>query len=485
MQVGRMEFLTRMRSHFYLFTLSTIFCLQPYSSDSDLQILNFRYFVQDRDTWIAHQKYHTPWPCSQCIDNFQTEAKLREHLSNSHNLVHCRLCHFRVTDNDQYNTHLFQKHSVTNVSKKDEDILWESELEDGQKFLCLLCSKSNVMSAFFNHYMGYHHLTLKCFTSIISGRDVPFLIYGADVSTEFIESLKDHAKFGYVDLDNKNLVQNRNTDKRQSSDNDDFLNMLMPEIKQESLSEEEEEVPTDNDQSKDVQIAAIKSYKGDDDFDVTLMELIVLQQCYYEYLTSTLNDINANIVPKNSDINYEKAKSDILIDINCSLCTTKHHTIQTFVTHMYRMHSVKSVPVFSCRVCATTFDTQNELDNHITEELGDFEDLWICQFCDKEFDNREKSRLHLTEHWDSMEYDNCFSPHLGFKCKYCSTLFWNETDREIHQVRVHFNMYKEQYYKCELCSEVFSDKVRQEHINLNKVIVSLSTCDIVIVHLWW
>lgn len=310
--------------------------------------------------------------------------------------------------------------------------------------------------------MGYHHLTLKCFTNIISGKDVPFLLYGADVSTEFVESLKDHAKYGYADLDQKTIVQN--ADKRQN-DSDDFLNILMPEIKQEMLSDVED-VNVDNDQSKDVQIDLIKSYKGDEDFDVTLMELIILQKCYYDYLSSTLNDINSNVVPKNSDIDYEKVKSDVLVDIECSLCKTKHHTIQTFTTHMYKMHSVKSVPVFSCRVCATTFDSQHELDSHVSEELGDFEDLWICQFCDKEFDNRETSRRHLTEHWDIIEYDNCFSPHLGFKCKYCPTLFWNETHRENHQVRVHFNKYKAQYYKCELCSDVFSDKVSADFSNM-------------------
>lgn len=402
-------------------------------------------------------KFHTLWPCSQCVENFPTEAELRVHLSRVHKLVHCRLCHFRVPDNDQYNTHLFQKHNVTNVSSKDDENLWDVDFEGSDKFLCLLCSKSNNLSStFFNHFMGFHHFTLKCFTSMIGGRDLPFSVFGADISAQFVESLREHANFGYIDLDKKH------SDIKPTTHN--LTRISDPDIKEENVSDSED-IKTEQDESDlKAHIQIIKSYKGDEDFDVTLMELIVIQKAYYKYLNQTLNDINSNIVPENSDIDYETAKTDIIMDVDCSLCKTKYHTVHTFITHMYRMHCVKSVPTYSCRICATTFDSQNELDSHTSDELGDFKDLWLCQFCEKEFDNREATRHHLVEHWDMLEYDNCFSPHLGFKCKYCPTLFWNETDRELHQVRVHFSRYKEQYYKCELCMEICSDKVSDTHV---------------------
>ncbi|XP_049873612.1 zinc finger protein 470-like [Pectinophora gossypiella] len=424
-----------------------------------------RYFVPDREAWHAHKKFHTPWPCSQCVEDFPTDVDLKQHLSIAHNLVHCRLCHFRLPDNDQYHTHLFQKHNVSNVSSKDGDILWELEFEGCQKFLCLLCCKSNNLSTtFVNHYMGYHHFTLKCFTYLISGSDFPFTVFGADVSQGFIESLKNTQKCGYVDLDHKQTSEaiQQNIIK----ENENTLRELLSEIKQESVSDVDDAKNENAPEIDKSQLELIKSYKGDEDFDVTLMELVVLQKTYFEYLTGALTAISSNLVPENSDIDYEKAR-EMIAEVNCSLCPNKYSNIQEFTTHMHKMHSVKMVPIFSCRVCATTFDSQNELDSHISDELGDFEDLWLCQFCDKEFDNRVATRRHLIEHMELLEYDNCFSPHLGFKCKYCPTLFWNEPDRETHHTRVHFPKYKDQYYKCE-CSELFSDKIWFTHHYLEK-----------------
>ncbi|XP_059052181.1 zinc finger protein 33B-like [Achroia grisella] len=428
-----------------------------------------RYFVPDRDSWWAHLKFHIPWPCSQCIENFETEAALRQHLSVAHKLVHCRLCHFRVSDDDQYKTHLLQKHNVTNgTTSIDDENMWELDYEGGTKFFCLLCTKANNLSTtFFNHYMGYHHFTLKCFTNVISGRDPPFSVFGADVSSQFIDGqLKNQVRFGYVDLENK-VIETRETENNEASE---MLNVFVPEIKHEVITEVDDKFKEDDKESDEIKKRddeIVKNYKGDEDFDVTLMELILLEKCYFNYVSQTLDDINSNTVPIVSDINYEAIKTNGTLEVTCVLCNTKL-PVQEYPGHVGKMHSVKSVPMFSCRVCATTFDSHPELETHVTEELADFDDLWICQFCDKEFDNRESTRKHLIEHLDIMEYDNCFSPHLGFKCKYCPTLFWNETDREKHQVQVHFDKYQDQYYKCRSCLETYSDKVWFIHHYLEK-----------------
>ncbi|XP_052753279.1 uncharacterized protein LOC113510444 [Galleria mellonella] len=427
-----------------------------------------RYFVPDRETWWTHLKFHIPWPCSQCVENFQTEGALRQHLSSAHKLVHCRLCHFRVSDDDQYKTHLFQKHNVTNVSNISCENLWELDYESGTKFLCLLCSKANNLSTtFFNHYMGFHHFTLKCFTNIISGRDPPFSVFGADVSSQFIDGqLKNQVRFGYIDLEKKCI----DTKEGETRGGSQVLNVLIPEIKQETTGDTNGQYKQEDKESEEIRKRddeIVKTYMGDEDFDVTLMELILLEKCYFDYVNQTLEDINSNTVPIGSDINYRVTKTDAEPEVNCAVCNTKL-PVQEYPGHVGKMHSVKSVPTFSCRVCATTFNSQTELETHVAEELADFDDLWICQFCDKEFDNRESTRRHLVEHLDIMEYDNCFSPHLGFKCKYCPTLFWNETDRETHQVRVHLNKHQDQYYKCESCSEMYSDKVWFIHHYLEK-----------------
>ncbi|CAG9786911.1 unnamed protein product [Diatraea saccharalis] len=415
-----------------------------------------RYFVADREAWANHLTFHIPWSCSQCTESFQTEIEMRHHLSAIHNLVHCRLCHFRVSDDDQYNAHLFQKHNVTNICSKTEDILWEHEYDGSPKFFCILCSKPNNLSInFFNHYMGYHRFTLKCFSSIISGRDIPFSVDGADVSSQFVDGELNQMRYGYMDLDKKSQ-ESFDTD---GGDSNNMINALIPEIKQEITSENEEPKTEKNEPEQKENDDLSETYLGDEDFDITSMELIVLQKSYFDYIDQIINQINGKVFPEESTIDYENEKSETTMKIFCSLCKTNIDTVQAYTIHMRKMHLVKTEPMFTCRVCATTFNTYNELESHAYEELKEFDDLWICQFCEKEFDNREETRRHLNEHWDVLEYDNCFSPHLGFKCKYCPTLFWNETDRRTHEIRVHSSQHKEDCYKCESCSEVFSDNV--------------------------
>lgn len=420
--------------------------------------------MSDRNDWTNHLKFHTPWPCSQCTETYPTEPEMRRHLSIAHNLVHCRLCHFRTTDDEQYDNHLYQKHNVSNVASKYSDILWEIQngnADGPSKFLCLLCSKgNNLTTTFFGHYMGYHHFTLKCLTNIISGVDPPFSVEGANVSVDFIEGqLKNQQKIGYVDSDKKIIVEAEPLKEEVK----ESIIVLVPEIKQEITSDneenEEEGDKLDKDSNVPYQDDPTRNYKGVEDFDVTLVELIVLQDSYFEYVNRTLSHINSNTLADETGLDYKTLKKDTLINTECALCKTKLNSLHTLIAHMSKIHSVKSVPIYSCRVCATTFDARNEFESHVSDEMSEFDDLWLCQFCDKEFDNRETTRKHLNEHWDIIEYDNCFSPHLGFKCKYCPTLFWNETDRETHHVRVHYNNHKNDFYKCQSCCDTFSDKV--------------------------
>ncbi|XP_072949518.1 uncharacterized protein [Epargyreus clarus] len=422
-----------------------------------------RYFVTDRESWTEHSKFHTPWPCSQCVETFHTEVGLRQHLGNVHKLVHCRLCHFRLPVGEEYESHLFQKHNVTNTSCKDEEVFWELDVQRLPKFNCFLCSKTdNLTSTFFTHYMGFHHFTLKCITSFISGSDPPFTVHGAEVSSQFVDGeLRGLNALGYIDGEQKPNENNHENNQSETTD----PSKEQVEQKPKTEFEEKDDENSHRAGSQNESVDDTQGYEGDEDFDITLTELIVLQKCYFDYIKQTLDDISKKLVPEKSDIDNNKA---INIDVNCTICETKYQCVPTFVTHMYKMHCIRSEPEFSCRVCATTFETCDDLETHILEELGDFEDLWLCQFCDKEFDNRVETRKHLTEHWESIEYDNCFSPHLGFKCRFCPTLFWNEIDRETHQVRVHLNKHSHQFYKCNSCMETFSDKVWFIHHYIEK-----------------
>ncbi|GBP76565.1 Zinc finger protein 836 [Eumeta japonica] len=407
-----------------------------------------------------------------CSETFESEGDLRKHFSDVHHLVHCRLCFFMMSDNDEYHSHLFQKHNVTNIANRETELLWEMEYDGSPKFICLLCSGSTVLvSDFFKHFVCYHHFTLKCITNMLSGRDLPFSVYGVNISQHFLETqLKDHMRYGYIDPDQK-MVKTE-IDKTSSQPlqgleptdvNPNLLDALIPEIKQENLSDHDDEAEQNKDTENSVQRSAadnifIENYKGNEDFDVTLIELMLLQKCSFDYINMILESITLNIIPKLSNIDYTAIKSEQVVDVDCPLCLTKYQNMTEFCGHLCKMHGIKSVPAYSCRVCSRSFESDSELANHMGEEMAEFEDLWLCQFCDKEFDDRVKTREHLTEHWTTIDIDNCFSPHLGFKCKYCPTLFWNEAERESHQNRVHMNKHKEDFYKCESCSEIFSDK---------------------------
>lgn len=320
--------------------------------------------------------------------------------------------------------------------------------------------------------MAYHHLTLKCLAPLISGKNWNFPVQGAEVTIEFIDrQLKAYDKYGYLDLDKKT---DRLVEKDENVSLTRIVSVQTEKVKEEVLSEPEENagdddgtaddddknVPETKDSDPKTDLSELyKTYKGDDDFDTTQVEMIIIQKCYFDYVEDTLSQIKSNIMPQISTINYGLAEVDQPVCLDCELCKGQYTTLIPFTQHMIKMHGFKSVSTFSCRVCATTFDSYSELEQHEFQEMADFEDLWICQFCDKEFDDRGKTRRHLTEHCDVMEYDNCFSPHLGFKCKYCPTLFWNETDRESHLVKVHFQKFKGYYYNCKSCDQLFSDKV--------------------------
>ncbi|CAF4933274.1 zinc finger protein 33A-like [Pieris napi] len=431
-----------------------------------------RYFVPDRQSWIEHEKFHVPWPCSQCVSSFQSEDLLRDHLRSEHNLVHCRLCHFRVSADTNYDAHLLQKHNVTNGSSV-YGTLWELDPDDAI-FSCVLCSKTeNLLTAFFSHYMGYHHFTLKCLASLVSGKDPPFTVKGVDISSQFLDSeLSGQTRFGYVDLEAPMPQQNDEVEDTQIQ-----LSDLVPEIKTEAHSDDEdikvlEEASKGENQSESLNESQNEEsidYRGEIDFDITLTEILLLDNAYFDYISKVYKNIDEGVVPDFSSVDYG-CKSDFT-DLECKLCKVIFEDAPTFTVHMTKMHSVKTEQLYSCRVCLASFDTNYALIAHTLQELGDFEDLWICQFCDKEFNNRELTRQHLTDHWDQLEFENCFSPHLGFKCRLCPMLFWNEQDRELHQINSHFEKYKESFYKCEDCSLIFGDKVWfvyhyiQKHIN--------------------
>lgn len=332
--------------------------------------------------------------------------------------------------------------------------MWEFECKGTQKFVCVLCSKShNVGKEFVDHFMSYHHFTLKCFAFFITGIDLPFKVKGTNLTPKFIKTHLSNAvhTFGYIDFVKNFKIKEEPTVPDETTITVD----CEPDLKELSENgEESEELKLDEE---------ARGYKGVEDIDVTLLEVINMQKCYFDYIDETLNDIKSNTVPLSSDINYANIPSESR-PITCCFCTEVFVKKSNFETHITRMHNVKTLPLYWCRVCAAVFDNLSELESHCSEELGEFDELWICQFCDKEFDGREATRNHLTEHWDELEFDNCFSPHLGFKCKFCPSLFWNETDRDSHHVKMHIQKHIADFYNCSLCGEVFGDKVTTKYI---------------------
>lgn len=425
-----------------------------------------RYFVPDQEHWVSHQQFHCPWVCSQCPETFPSEADLRVHFSLSHNLVHCRLCSFMITDDGDYDRHLFKKHNILEVAHKDASFPWELEYDGSTKFVCLFCSKSIIVTDFFRHFMCFHRYTLKCFSMMLSGKEVPFTIHGANISAEFLSThFTDQTRCGYVD------VEPKLDEKAHNDDSSNFIDALIPEIKQEVVSNPSENdilktvpdqkpaqveiVPNDDEQK----LNEIMAYSGEEIFDVTSIEVIVLQDMCRLYIDEIMREITEESLQKKRELDFSLIRNNTERPLECPICEEHLFNIVQFLSHLTKTHSVHCVPVYSCRLCLQRFDTEAEYRKHVALEIKDFNDLWLCQYCDLEFDNREDTREHLKIHLNEIMSESCCSPHLGFKCRYCPYLFWNETEREDHTRMTHASKWREEFYKCCMCSIFYSDKV--------------------------
>lgn len=436
-----------------------------------------RYLLGDKQAWDIHWRCHLPLRCSHCTDEFLDEPSLRLHYSAIHRLAHCRMCNLMLPAGDVFNTHLFNKHAVSINQDEEHDEVWTIVYPQSWIFACLLCNKDNLQNFdFLRHYLYHHKFSLKCLTTLVNGKNLGFSVLGANVNT-FTQSAETDQKANY-DAESRNNYTNS---VKESNNHDDesypFMEALIPEIKQEIVSDDEnskdEEFLSDIkskqeletlDPGNDLSLATedfLVKWSGREDLDVTFVQFIPIRKSETDYITQNFTDVNSGVVTSNSFLNYENDKKYEPGKLTCPICYPLKSMPSFFelVEHVTKHHALRSTPSYTCRLCSIHSQTHTDMQKHASFEANLFIKMYICQFCEEEFASREEARGHLTVHWEELKVVECTSPQVGLKCRYCSLLFWHETDRERHHCEEHYASNKEHFFRCSSCHMIFSDKV--------------------------
>lgn len=117
-------------------------------------------------------------------------------------------------------------------------------------------------------------------------------------------------------------------------------------------------------------------------------------------------------------------------------------------------HLIQHYKIYECSECGKGFLSKKNLTRHINRHgAGGFK----CNFCGKEFSNRELVLNH--ERLVHKRGDGRVK-HIVYECLVCQKKFKNEQKISVHVRRIHL---KEKRYHCEVCDQGFFLKNELEH----------------------
>ena len=203
----------------------------------------------------------------------------------------------------------------------------------------------------------------------------------------------------------------------------------------------------------------------------------LLEQTMQElFRDENLSDVTLEPTKPEQHVKSEQQAKVKKKGIICELCRGKFSAKEgprQLLDHLNSLHGYTISPYctpkeFVCTVrgCREVFSTQGSLSFHMSEvhqqeqKFIDAESFKIfqCPYCAL----HSTSKLVMRQHVFNFHRENyiCDNPmeDLGHKCRFCMSLFWRTEERDDHQVNVHKDK-MDTYFKCYVCSHLFSSKV--------------------------
>uniref|UniRef100_A0A2A4J9H2 C2H2-type domain-containing protein n=2 Tax=Heliothis virescens TaxID=7102 RepID=A0A2A4J9H2_HELVI len=154
------------------------------------------------------------------------------------------------------------------------------------------------------------------------------------------------------------------------------------------------------------------------------------------------SDKNDKADPKGKSAKHIKLKNGVVLSLanfECDYCKKTFNKKGSIRLHMYAHLGIKQ---FRCPHCRRGFKRRINLHKHIDnnhKSLAEDPEIFICNYCDKPFLDKETLKEHLATHGESEN---------PFKCIYCNKVFSYHT-LLIHHEKKHMVRGR---HECTLCS---------------------------------
>lgn len=141
----------------------------------------------------------------------------------------------------------------------------------------------------------------------------------------------------------------------------------------------------------------------------------------------------------------------------CEICGIDKISTLDFLIHMKEKHKmVVKYQEYECKICSELFLSKTCCDKHVVSHDGSEITPMLLDCC-AEKPYMFKAREHVMEkHGEEMDR---FVKELGWKCRFCEEYFWENSERNRHEVGEHLVDNTSEFLKCPLCMGYFSDQV--------------------------
>ncbi|XP_075237803.1 uncharacterized protein LOC142334020 [Lycorma delicatula] len=157
-----------------------------------------------------------------------------------------------------------------------------------------------------------------------------------------------------------------------------------------------------------------------------------------KYLHSVKTEEEIGFYPGHVTIDEGIIKGSATKSFICNFCQKSFNNKNNLKVHLNTHTKEKK---YICNVCQKSFNHKPDLKRHINSHTN--EKNYVCNFCQKSFHRKHDLYRHINSHTKEKNYI----------CNFCSKSF-NESS-ELH---LHFNIHMEEGYICKCCQKSFKNK---------------------------